>query len=168
MLHVAEYREISQLSRALPAWEELLERTGRGATPGEYAEVLRRDTSEARVLVVSAGGNPLGLLPMMQRIITTRFRSARLITLEADLPPVGANAALVWLAGMRRLNAVRRTWDGLDLEVADEPTQRRVRNALRLVGFNGEETSTEEGMVTFSYHCRRRKALASGGCQPTG
>lgn len=159
MLHVAEYRELSQLSRALPAWEELLERTGRGASPVEYAEALRRDASEPRVLVVSAGGSPLGLMPLMQRTISTRFRSARLITLEVDLPPVGSNAALVWLAGMRHLNAVHRNWDGLDLEISDEPTQRRVRNALRLVGFHAMETNTEEGVVRFRYHLRRLRML---------
>lgn len=95
-----------------------------------------------RVLIVSSGGETIGIVPLTVRRETTRLGALRVLTYPLHdwgsfYGPIGHQPAATLTAAMLHLRATRRDWDLLDLRWIDEETDRgRSRRAMTAAGFS--------------------------------
>jgi CelD/BcsL family acetyltransferase involved in cellulose biosynthesis len=94
-----------------------------------------------RVLVVSSGGQTIGIVPLVVRREQTRLGSLRVLTYPLHdwgsyYGPIGGQPAATLLAATLHLQQSPRDWDMLDVRWIDRETDRgRTRRALELAGF---------------------------------
>lgn len=129
MIDVEEINDPEQLTDRRLLWNALFPQTP-GATffqSLDWLEVYCRHFAAAqrlRVLVVSADGRPVGILPLV--VQTERTRLGRVRTLTYPLHdwgtfygPIGPNPTATLLAGLRHVRRTPRNWDMLDLRWVD-------------------------------------------------
>ncbi|MGO8688312.1 MAG: GNAT family N-acetyltransferase [Thermoguttaceae bacterium] len=147
MIDVEEINDPEQLTDRRLLWNALFPQTP-GATffqSLDWLEVYCRHFAAAqrlRVLVVSADGRPVGILPLV--VQTERTRLGRVRTLTYPLHdwgtfygPIGPNPTATLLAGLRHVRRTPRDWDMLDLRWVDVDgcDRGRTERAMELTGF---------------------------------
>lgn len=138
MLSVHEAAEVSQPRHLRHLWHSLWSRTPRASfrqTPEFLEASFTRPHSAAdrwRLLIVSAWGRPIGIVPFREQTVRRTFGSFRVLSLPespwGDCPgPVGPHPATTLTAAVRYLLDHDDSWDVLELpEVAAlgvEPTR---------------------------------------------
>ncbi len=144
---VDELNDVEELDGLRLLWGSLLPQT-RGATFFHSLDWLQAywrhfgAGQRPRVLVVAAGGEPIGILPLVVRREPTRLGLVRVLTYPLNdwgsfYGPIGPNAAATLLGGMRHVHATRRDWDVLDLRWIDAAgcDHGRTPHAMRMAGF---------------------------------
>jgi CelD/BcsL family acetyltransferase involved in cellulose biosynthesis len=101
----------------------------------------RGDRLRLRVLLVSGGDGPIGILPLVVTTEATRIGRVRVLTYPMDgwgtfFAPIGPQPTATLLAGLRHIAATPRDWDLVDLRWvdADGLDKGRTRQALRAAG----------------------------------
>jgi CelD/BcsL family acetyltransferase involved in cellulose biosynthesis len=143
MVQVVEVNDIDELSKYRLLWNSLF-----SATPNatffltlDWLETYWRHfghDQKLRVLIASAAGQPLGILPLCVRREKFRLTSPRVLTYPLQnwgtwYGPIGPNPAATMLAATQHLRRTPRDWDMLELRwVPDEKTQAgKTARALR-------------------------------------
>ncbi|MHC4405537.1 MAG: GNAT family N-acetyltransferase [Planctomycetota bacterium] len=129
MPSVLEVNEISELAAYQLLWNALLRQTPDPTffQSFDWLSVNWRHSGgrqRLRVLIVSAGGRPIGILPLVVRTESTRVGPVRVLTYPLDdwgtfFGPVGPNPTATLLAGLGHVRRTRRDWDLLDLRWVD-------------------------------------------------
>ncbi|MCC9609328.1 GNAT family N-acetyltransferase [Blastopirellula sp. JC732] len=156
MTEVVEISEISDLVAYAAVWKTLFARMPR-ATFFQTLQWLCAywknfgADQRLRVLIVHAGGEPIGILPLVVRREQTRLGSFRVLTYPlADwgsfYGPIGADGAATLALGLRYIAQTRRDWDLLDLRWVemDAVDRGRTENAFRLAGMSTLVTPWKE------------------------
>ena len=151
MSHVAEFNSLEELSPYREMWHSLLAQTER-ATFFQSLDWLEAywthygAAQKLRVLIVDAGGETLGILPLCIR--TEPYKVGRLRVLMYPLHdwgtyygPIGPNPTATLLAGLRYLRSTRRDWDLIDLRWIDNDRLDHGRTAAALdqAGFAADQ-----------------------------
>lgn len=144
MFSVAEFRSLEQLPVYRSLWQSLHERSDRDSffqSRGWLECYWRRyvDELKFRVLVVTVGEQPVGILPLVIKSLPTAVGTMRVLTYPDDdwaaaFGPVGPNPTVTLVGAMKHLAATPRDWDLIDLRGVDEAVldQGRTENALKL------------------------------------
>lgn len=154
MIAVSEYNDISRLDPLRRLWRSLWERT-RERSFFQSLEWLegywRHFGSDAtlRVLMVSVGGRPIGIVPLVVKTTTTPLGTVRVLTDPLEdwgtfFRPVGPHPAATLKAAFDHLRKSPRDWDVINLRHvdADGADNGRTRNALQSGGMT-VQTSIE-------------------------
>ncbi len=151
MASVIEINDIRDLAQIQMAWKALLSRTS-GATffqTQEWLELYWQHFGEGqklRVLVVTACGKPIGIVPLCVR--EERFRVGNLRVLNYPLHnwgtwfgPIGPNPAATMFMAMRHLHATSADWDLLELRWTSAVRSDRGRTfrAMASAGFRPQK-----------------------------
>ena len=199
---VREIGDIAELADCKLLWNALLARTA-GANFFQSLEWLTvfcrhygRDM-RLRVLLVSAGGETIGILPLVETTERTRLGPLRVLTYPLHdwgtfYGPLGDRPTATLLLGLRHIARTRRDWDLLELRwVPDGIDRGRTATALAGVEMPAQRSSWETAAVidarqgwTAYLHSRdgrwrrklrnnERRLLARGGidylrCRPAG
>ena len=146
MITVAEINDIERLASLRLTWQSLWNRMRNPSFFGSLdwlEHYLRRFGSQQklRALVVSVAGNPIGIVPLVVKRVSTRLGVVRALTYPLDgwgtfYGPVGPHSAATLMGAMRYLSNTRRDWDLIDLRYVDfERSDRgRTRKAMRAAG----------------------------------
>lgn len=124
MTTVREINDPEELDAVSPLWNELLERTA-GASFFHSLEWLQTywkyfgAQKRLRVLVVSDGDQPLGILPLVVRI-SRRSEPVRILTYPLDswgncYSPIGPDCMTTLKAGLMHIRHTPRDWQLIDL-----------------------------------------------------
>ncbi len=159
MSHIVEINSIEQLSTYCLLWKRLLQQT-----PGasffqslDWLEVYWQhygDRQKLRVLIVSSGDQPIGILPLAVITEKTRIGNLRVLTYPLNdwgtfHGPIGPHPAATLLAGMRHIRQTRRDFDMIDLRWID--TQRhdrdRTARAMQQVGLKATESEWAKAAI---------------------
>ncbi|MBN2580793.1 MAG: GNAT family N-acetyltransferase [Pirellulales bacterium] len=131
---IVEFQNVDQLAVHRTAWNKLLH-----VTPGasffqslEWLEIYWRHFGSGkalRVLVLEAGGQPTGFLPLIVRNEKTRAGTLRMLTYPLDdwgsfYGPVGPEPDSILREGFRHLGNRPRDWDFLELRWIGAPDAR--------------------------------------------
>jgi CelD/BcsL family acetyltransferase involved in cellulose biosynthesis len=145
MPSVLEINDPSQLDDHRLLWSALLAQTP-GATFFQSLDWLETywrhfgPGQRLRVLIVSAGGGPVGILPLVVRTDCTRIGPVRALTYPLDdwgsfFGPIGPNPTATLLVGVEHVLATERDWDLLDFRWVDPEHDRgRTQSAMRAAG----------------------------------
>ena len=145
MSSVLEVNDPAQLPSLRLLWNALLVQTP-GATYFQSLDWLQcywrhfGHDQKLRVLVVSAGGEPTGILPLAVRNETTRVGTIRTLTYPLHdwgsfYGPIGPNPTATLLVGLEHIRATPRDWDLLDLRwVNPRHDRQRTPAAMQAVG----------------------------------
>ena len=174
-LRVEEVNDLEELGSYRLLWNSLLPQT-RGATffhSLDWLEAYWRHFGQRqrlRVLIVSAGGKPVGILPLVVQREQTRIGPMRVLTYPLHdwgtfYGPIGPNATATLLGGLRHLRSSRRDWDLLDLRWVDNDgcDHGRTQHAMRMAGFRpheqvwGQSTVIDMSGTWEQYWMTRRK-----------
>ncbi len=152
-LRVVEVDAIDQLDSWRLMWDALLGQT-REATFFQSCQWLQAcwprlaAGCRLRVLVVSRGGQPVGILPLVQLRRPALRGSLRLLgypplPAAAGYGPLGPHPTATLLAALRYLADTPRDWDVLELRgiARDEVDRGRTRTALDWIGLTAVETA---------------------------
>ncbi|MBW3598563.1 MAG: cellulose biosynthesis protein, partial [Planctomycetes bacterium] len=151
MPHVEEINEPDQLESHRLRWSALLART-RGGSFFQSLEWLQAcwrwfgEGQKLRVLIVSSGGETIGIVPLTVRRERTRIGTVRVLTYPlhdwgAYYGPIGYQPAAALTAAMLHVRGTRRDWDLLDLRWIDPETDRgRSHSAMELAGFAARQS----------------------------
>ena len=151
MPDVYEINRIDELANCRLLWDSLLPETANAAFfhSLDWLEVYWRHYGRGqrlRALIVSAGGRPIGILPLVVRTESTRTGPVRVLTYPLHdegtfYGPIGPNATATLLLGLRHVRQTRRDWDLLDLRWVDAVgcDLGRTRRAMRWAGFRTRE-----------------------------
>jgi len=146
MPSVIEVTNLDDLAGFRLLWNALLSQTP-GATFFQSLDWLDSywrhfgDGQKLRVLIVSAGGEPVGILPLIHRTEPTRVGPVCVLTYPLDdwgsfYGPIGPNPTATLLAGLQHLRAMPRDWDLLDFRWVDPRFDRgRTTSAMQATGF---------------------------------
>ena len=143
MLEVVELNSIEQVGRYRLLWSELLGKT-RSATFFQSLDWLEAywhregDGQRLRVLIVSLGSRPLGVVPLVVREEQSSLGAIRVLTYPLNdqgftYGPIGPNPAATLVAAVRHIRDTRKDWDVFDLHHIDRfgTEKGRTRNAFR-------------------------------------
>jgi CelD/BcsL family acetyltransferase involved in cellulose biosynthesis len=143
---VTEIRDVEQLEALRLPWSVLYSKTPARSFfhTMDWLLAYWRNFGEGqqlRVLVVSSGGEMIGILPLVVRRERTRLGWLRVLTYPLQdwgsyYGPIGGQPAATLLAAMLHLKESPRDWDVCDLRWIDGETDRgRTRRAMELSGF---------------------------------
>lgn len=151
MAEIIEIRSLEELAPYRMAWNALWQRTP-GATffqTYDWLELYWKhfgDDQQLRVLVVTACGEPIGIVPLCERTENFRLGRVRVLTYPLDhwgtwFGPVGPNVAAAMLMTMRYLHDSAGDWDLLELRWTDaaRSDRGRTQRAMRTVGFRPQK-----------------------------
>ncbi len=123
----------------------------------EWLEVYWRhfgDGQRLRVLIVSAAGRPVGILPLVVRTEPTRIGPVRVLTYPLHdwgtfYGPVGPNPTATLLLGLQHVRRTPRDYDLLDLRWVDTAgcDGGRTRRAMQAAGFRPHERAWARAAV---------------------
>ncbi len=152
MPNVVEINRIDELAEYRPVWHALLAQTP-GATffqSLEWLETFWRHNGQdktLRTLIVSDGGNPIGILPLVVLREKTKVGPVRVLTYPLDdwgsmYGPISADAATTLAAGLEYVRRARRDWDMVELRWVDAAGTDggRTEHAMRNAGFQSYKT----------------------------
>ncbi len=95
-----------------------------------------------RILVIHAGGNPVGIVPLCVRQDRYRLGTVRTLTYPLDdwgswYSPIGPNQAASMLVAMQHIQATPRDWDMIDLRWTGPESHDggRPGRAMRIAGY---------------------------------
>jgi len=146
MFGVTEVNRLEDLLSYRPAWDALWRQTRRATffQSLDWLEVYWRHFAcdqTMRVLMVSAGREPIGILPLVVRKDQTGLGPIRVLTYPLSdwgtfYGPVGPHPTATLLAGMQHVRRTPRDWDLLDLRWVDEAgaDHGRTPQAMTLAG----------------------------------
>lgn len=146
MTDVVEINDIDSLRSYHLAWTALHAETPRASffQTFEWLENYWHHCGEGqrlRVLIVRSAGRPIGIVPLVERVESSRVGPVRVLTYPLDnwsawYGPIGANQTATLALAMKHLAASPRTWDVFAPRwTAHESTDRgRTEYAMRLAG----------------------------------
>jgi CelD/BcsL family acetyltransferase involved in cellulose biosynthesis len=159
MTEVLEINRLDQLTEQAPCWQSLLDRTP-GATFFHCLDWLRAywehfgTGKHFRVLVVSHGGEPVGILPLVVRAAHSRLGSVRTLTYPLDdwgsfYGPVGPEPEATLAAGLAHVARTRRDWSALELRwiPPEAAVLEATERAYRAAGFHAYRTAWDRTAV---------------------
>lgn len=144
MFSVAEFRSLEQLPAYRCLWDTLQERSPHASffqSRGWMECYWRRyvDELKFRILIVTVGEQPVGILPLVIKPIVTSVGTVRVLTYPDDdwasrFGPVGPNPTVTLVGALKHLANSPRDWDLIDLRGVDDAVldQGRTENALKL------------------------------------
>lgn len=147
MIAVAEITSVEQLAEYRVLWRMLQARTPDGSffqTRESLEACLRSAASTQRLktLVVCVGTNPVGIVPLVIRPLSTRLGTLHVLTspacnADAVCGPIGPNPTATIVGALKHLATASRDWDILDLRGLNETGGDcgRTENAFRLANF---------------------------------
>jgi len=159
MSRVHEINRIDELAGCRLFWSSLLPQTANASFfhSFDWLEASWRHGGHdrrLRVLIVSAGGRPIGILPLVVRAETTRLGPVRVLTYPLRdrgtfYGPIGPNPTATLLLGLKHVRQTWRDWDLLDLGWVDAAgcDHGRTRHAMRLAGFRPREQAWSQAAV---------------------
>lgn len=159
MSSVHEINRIDELAGCRVLWNALLPQTANATFfhSFDWLEVDWRHSGHdqrLRALIVSAGGRPIGILPLVVRTETTRLGPVRVLTYPLHgrgtfYGPIGPNPTATLLLGLKHVRQTRRDWDLLDLRWVDAAgcDLGRTRRAMQLAGFRPREEAWSQAAV---------------------
>jgi CelD/BcsL family acetyltransferase involved in cellulose biosynthesis len=148
---VEEINDIEKLAGYRLLWNSLLPQTRNASFFHglDWLETYWRHFGRGqrlRVLIVSVGGKPQGILPLVVRRERTGIGPIRVLTYPLDgwgtfLGPIGPGATVTLLGAMKHVAATRRDWDTIDLRGVDvdRADHGRTFQAMRLAGFHARK-----------------------------
>ncbi|MFH1919750.1 MAG: GNAT family N-acetyltransferase [Planctomycetota bacterium] len=151
MPSVSEINTIEELEGCRLLWDSLMARTANATFFHSltWLEVYWRHCGEGqklRVLVVSAAGRTIGILPLVVRTEETRVGPVRVLTYPLHdwgtfYGPIGPNPTATLLAGLGHVRSTRRDWDLMDLRWVDAigADFGRTRRVMESAGFRPQE-----------------------------
>jgi len=159
MAKVHEVNDIQDLAGYRLLWNWLLPRTGNATffQSLDWLEVYWRHFGggqKLRVLIVSAAGRPIGILPLAVRTEKTRVGPVRVLTYPLHdwgtfYGPIGPNPTATLLAGLKHVHGTPRDWDLLDLRWVDKIgcDKGRTRRTMEYAGFRPRERAWDRAAV---------------------
>lgn len=159
MAKVQEVNDIKDLAGYRLLWNWLLPRTGNATffQSLDWLEVYWRHYGggqKLRVLLVSAAGRPIGILPLVVRTEKTRVGPVRVLTYPLHdwgtfYGPIGPNPTATLLAGLKHVHGTPRDWDLLDLRWVDKIgcDMGRTRHTMECAGFRPRERAWARAAV---------------------
>lgn len=176
MAQIEEFNEIEELAQFRKLWRALLAETENGSffQSLEWLEVLWKHTAgtpKLRVLIVSADGEAIGIVPLAIYEKPTRMGTLRYLGFPEDnwataSAPVGPHPLISMKAALRHIGRTPRDWDVLELQKVPEgpTTVTPIAGALCKSGFPVEEETCDQIAVidiagTFQryWNCRGRE-----------
>ena len=161
MSHIREINDPDELEDVRLVWSALLP-----GTPGasffhsldwlqvywrHYGQRPGEPPQRLRVLVVSAMGKPIGILPLVVRRENTRVGNVRLLTYPLHnwgsfYGPIGPNPTATLVEGLKHIQRTPQDWDLLDLRWIQRRVHDRGRTAtaMQLAGFDCHWQPCEE------------------------
>lgn len=128
-ISVREINDPAELPAYRCVWESLLARTARANffQTLDWLEVYWKhfgSDRKLRVLIVSAGEEPVGILPLVVARERTKLGGLRFLTYPLDFwgshyGPIGPDPEAILSAGLAHVRNTRRDWDVLELRWAD-------------------------------------------------
>ncbi len=159
MAQVTEIRSIEELASYRLVWHSLLLKT-RDATffqSLDWLEAFWRHFGvgkQLRVLIVSAAGETIGIVPLVVVTEPTRVGPVRFLTYPLQdwgsfYGPIGPNPTATLVAAMRHLRETPRDWDVMDLRWidCDRADHGRTERAMAQVGFRPRKQPWMRGSV---------------------
>src|SRR5487761_702804 len=156
-MHVTEITDPAELSSYRLLWKSLLAKTP-GATFFQSLDWLEPDLrhhrqhQKLRVLVVRAGDEAVGIVPLVVRTQRTRLGPAQVLTYPLDhwgvfYGPIGPQPAATLTAALQYLRSRPRDWQMLALRWVhrDGSDRGRTRRAMRFVGWRPLEEIDQRG-----------------------
>lgn len=147
MPSVQEVNQLNELSAYRLLWNSLLSQAKKATffQSLDWLEVYWQHygfDQRLRVLIVSAAGRPIGILPLVVRTESTRVGPVRVLTYPLDdwatfYGPIGPQPAATLLVGLQHIRRTRRNWDLLDLRWVDRSgcDLERTGRAMECAGF---------------------------------
>lgn len=147
MIAVAEITSVEQLAEYRVLWRMLHAKTPNGSffQTRECLEACLRSApagQRLKTLVVCVGTNPVGIVPLVIRPLTTRLGTLNVLTsptcaADAVCGPIGPNPTATIVGALKHLATTPRDWDVLDLRGMNETgcDRGRTENAFRLAQF---------------------------------
>ena len=148
MTSVDEINRIEELVQLRPVWDALLAETEGSSFfhTLPWLEVYWEHFGagqKLRGLVVSAGGKPIGIMPLVVRAEPTKLGWVRVLTYPLHdwgsfYGPIGPQPDATLAAGLAHVRRTPRDWDILELRWIDPggPDSRRTEQAMRAAGFH--------------------------------
>jgi hypothetical protein len=152
MANVCEINDIDELWCYRPVWRSLLQHTAWASffLSFEWLEIYWRHFCEGqklRVLVVSSGGRPVGILPLVVLTERTKVGEMRVLTYPLHnwgsfYGPIGPAPLLTLTAGLEYIRGRSRDWDLVELRWAGYACsdQQQTGPAMRAAGFQSYRT----------------------------
>jgi CelD/BcsL family acetyltransferase involved in cellulose biosynthesis len=172
MAEVLEINDIDQLAHYRMVWEALLPSTPRVS----FFQTLDWLTAywrhfghdqRLRVLVVSAAGKPIGILPLCVRTEQHHFGRVRVLAYPLEdwgmwYGPIGPNQSATLLAAMQHIRSTERDWDMIELRWNGPAgcDGGRVARAMRVAGLLTERQPYQTTSVV-ELSCRWEEYLAA-------
>ncbi len=162
MITIQELTRPEQFAEHRLLWRTLQAQTPRGTffQSREWLDHYLRQQGDAvqlRTLVVSIGPQPIGILPLVIRKITTRLGTLRALMCPwADgmgaVGPIGRDRTATLWGALKHLADAPRDWDLIDLRDIDQHLDRgRTANAFRLAKLTViRRTSAEAAAVNLA------------------
>jgi CelD/BcsL family acetyltransferase involved in cellulose biosynthesis len=152
MAEVLEINDIDQLAHYRMVWDALLPATPRASfyhTLDWLTTYWRHfgHDQRLRVLIVSAAGKPIGILPLCVRTEQHNFGKVRVLAYPLDdwgmwYGPIGPNQAATMFAAMQHIRHTERDWDMIELRWngPDKVDGGRATRAMRVAGLLTDRT----------------------------
>jgi hypothetical protein len=152
MTDVHEINDIAELAEYRSAWHALLEQTAWANffQSLEWLECYWRHFGggqKLRVLIVSASGEPVGILPLV--VLTEHSRVGRLRVLTYPLHdwgsfygPIGPNPQETLNAGLAYIHHSPRDWDMIELRCSGAASSDREQTGSAMLGTGGQAYKT--------------------------
>ena len=153
MPHVVEVNHLEQLEKLRLIWSLLVSQT-RGASFLHTLDWLQTywrhfgPGQQLRVLVVTSGHTPIGILPLTVIRERTRVGTVRVLTYPLHdwgtfFGPIGPNPTATLTLAMQHIRNTPRTWDLLDLRWVnrDEHDHLRTQWSMQHAGFSVHEST---------------------------
>lgn len=159
MARITVIDSLEELSGLRLVWQSLLAQTRQAGffQSLDWLEPYWRHHGQGqrlRVLVARAGGETLGILPLVVRSERSRLGAMRVLTYPlhdwgAFYGPIGPQPTATLVAGLQYLRGARRDWDLLDLRWVDREgrDQGRTAHSLAYCGFPAQERAWDRTAV---------------------
>lgn len=159
MADVVEVRDIHSLTHYQMLWNSLFAETPRSTFfhTFDWLQIYWRHfghEQQLRVLVIKAGGQTLGILPLCVRDDRHRVMPVRTLTYPLDdwgdfYGPIGKNSTASLLLAMRHLATSQRDWDEIDLRWIDQDAadRGRTQRAMKMASLAPREESYAQSSV---------------------
>ena len=159
MINVREINDVGELIEYRSVWEALLAETGDATffQSLDWLNVYWRhygSNQKLRVLIVFAGTEPVGILPLVVRKERTKVGRVRFLTYPLDYwgsfyGPIGPLPEETLDAGLAHVLRTRRDWDALEprwVGGGAEPCL-RTENAMRSLGLQARQTTIDHTAI---------------------
>lgn len=152
MTDVREINQIEALGDYRAVWRSLLEETPHATFfySLEWLEIYWRHFGagqKLRVLVVSSGGQPIGILPLVVLAERTKIGRMRMLTYPLHdwgsfYGPLGPDPVRTLTAGLEYIRDSRRDWDAIELRWSGAASSDRQQagGAMRAAGLQAYQT----------------------------